>query len=203
MSAPIRSIAALVRELGAAGVALAPDPLDEGTLRYCPRAIGEDLWARLRASKPAVLAVLRGGGDLALIRPGTDAEHVFFERLGIAADLAMPTDIGGPSWLIAAGEAIEAALGRDPSVRVPGDSDPETPRPASSRGVSGSGTTAGDPAGPPISEPFVPVGRRICPFDEDIPPEPIFRCDPDHPDRLRRRASKPSAPALKHRTLSP
>jgi len=191
-------VARLLVALGRAGIELAPHPTDASRLRHRPADLPPDLSALLRIHRAVVLALLAGA-----CTHDTETEYLFCERLGIAAELGMPTDVGTPAWLIVVGEALGPTLRHAPRVRELRGLDPEIPAATPRHGISASSGGHADVTASPTAEPFVPVGRRICPFDEDLAPEPIFRGDRDHPDRLRPRGSKASSSALKHQNPAP
>jgi hypothetical protein len=95
-------VAGLLLALGRAGVDLAPHPTDPERLRHRPADLPEDLRARLRTHRAAVLGLLVNGHDPA----DDDAGYVFGERLGVAEGLGMPTHPGSAAWLVAVGESI-------------------------------------------------------------------------------------------------
>jgi hypothetical protein len=97
--------AELLRCLGAMKVEVARHPKEATILRHRPSVLGPVLQARLRLHRAALLTLLADG-----YRPprGTDADHIFAERLGIADDLGLPTVPGSSAWLIAVGEAMGA-----------------------------------------------------------------------------------------------
>lgn len=98
------TLARLLLDLGIAGVALARHQSDPGRLQHRPAVLPTGLEGRLRDHKPDLLALLAAG-----FTPGDrEAEYIFLERLGIADDLHMPTEVGSPAWLVAVGEALLA-----------------------------------------------------------------------------------------------
>lgn len=95
-------LAAMLVDLGAAGVVLRVSPA--GTLQHRPADLPANLFAGLAAHRLALVAVLQG------FRPaGAEAGYVMEERLGIAEGLGMPVQRGGPAWLVAVGEALQAS----------------------------------------------------------------------------------------------
>ncbi len=102
-------LAALLVDLGRAGIELAPHPTDPARLRHRPADLPPGFAERLRAHRAAVLSLLAsdGGPD-----HDDDAAYVSGERLGIADGLGMPTHPGSAAWLVAAGESIGPAPAR-------------------------------------------------------------------------------------------
>ncbi|MBU6335789.1 MAG: hypothetical protein KGS47_15490 [Chloroflexi bacterium] len=118
--APDLTLAALLVELGAAGVALR---VQAGAL--AARGAG-GFEERLVPRRAALLGVLAG-----YVPAGAEAAYVFGERLGIGAELGMPVHPGAPAWLVAVAEAMQAeardggAQGGMPDVHRPAAA-PET-----------------------------------------------------------------------------
>ena len=98
-----RGLSTLLLELGTAGVELAQHPTDPAKVRHRPASLGFELAAKLRLHAVAVRGVLARGDPQ---DAQGEAGYVFFERLGIADELGMPTHLGAPAWLIAAGESL-------------------------------------------------------------------------------------------------
>lgn len=109
-------LAALLTDLGRAGVELAADG---ERVRFRPRdRVGPDLLARIRWLKPILLALVGDpvrGGELpeagsapAISNAVWEAAYAYYERLGVADAAGLPTHVGSPAWLIAMAAAIEA-----------------------------------------------------------------------------------------------
>ncbi len=100
----------LLLALGVAGVELAPHPTAHDWLRFkCPGGpdrLAPDLLEGLRRHRGAILGLLADGYHP---EPGSEAEYVLGERLGIADDCNRPTHPGTPAWLIAVGESMGTA----------------------------------------------------------------------------------------------
>lgn len=101
----ISNLSGLLHNLGRMGVEVARHPTEATILRHRPSVLGPVLQARLRLHRAALLALLADG-----YHPlgGTDSDHIFAERLGIADDLGLSTLPGSSAWLLAVGEAMEA-----------------------------------------------------------------------------------------------
>ncbi len=112
MNAHPHELAPLMLDLGSAGVELSPHPASEDLIRHRPAVLPPDLGDRIVASKPALLRLLREGIHP---EPGSDAEYVLLERLGVADDLRMPTHVGSPGWLISVAESMESVAVRQRS----------------------------------------------------------------------------------------
>jgi len=92
-------LAPLLLALGRARIELAAHG---ERLRHRPADLPHDLSEALRRHRGAVLGLLVNGyasGD-------GDAGYVFWERLGMADELGMPTHAGSAAWLVAAGESM-------------------------------------------------------------------------------------------------
>lgn len=123
----------LVASLGRAGIGLDRHPDDPTILRFRPTGIDAALVDRIRGSKAALLRLLVEGVP---IEPGSEAEAVVGERLGVADELGMPTTPGAPAWSIAVAEAMRCDSA---TLRV------ESPHDAAGR--TGEGDRAGRPDG--------------------------------------------------------
>lgn len=95
-------LAALMLDLGCAGIELAPHPTDTARLRHRPSDLPSDLLARLRRHKREMVPFLVSG----FTPERGEASYVFDERLGVADELGMPVHIGSSAWLIAVGESL-------------------------------------------------------------------------------------------------
>ena len=95
-------LAALLLDLGRAGVELAAHPTDPARLRHRPTVLPTTLSARLRLHRGAVLRLLLGGHTPA----DEEAGYVLHERLGVADGLGIPTHTGSAAWLVAIGGSI-------------------------------------------------------------------------------------------------
>ena len=105
MNLPPRSLGALLVDVGVAGVELSSHPSAPDRIRHKPPELPSHFAARISFYKPDVLRLLQSG----FMPADAEAAYVLGERLGIAADLGMSTAPGSPGWLVAVGEAIEAA----------------------------------------------------------------------------------------------
>ena len=105
MSLLPRSFGALLVEVGAAGVEVASHPSAPDRLRHRPQELPSHVAVRLAHYKPDLLRLLRVG----FAPPDPESAYVLGERLGVAQELGMSTEPGSPGWLVAVGEAIDAA----------------------------------------------------------------------------------------------
>ncbi len=109
MNTHAHELAPLLLALGRSGIELAAHG---DRLRHRPADLPEDLRARLRIHRGAVVGLLVNGHAHA----DDDAAYVLGERLGVADGLGMPTHPGSAAWLVAVGESMDscchAATGR-------------------------------------------------------------------------------------------
>jgi len=92
-------LAPLLLALGRSRIELA---VQGDRLRHRPADLPPDLSEALRRHRGAILGLLVNG-----YAPGDgDAGYVFWERLGVADELGMPTHAGSAAWLIAVGESM-------------------------------------------------------------------------------------------------
>lgn len=102
---PSRELAALLLNLGQAGIELGLHPTDCTRIGHRPAVLPADLSARLLTHKTAVLVLLANARADGCPEA---TEYVASERLGVADELELATHPGSPAWLIAMGESLAA-----------------------------------------------------------------------------------------------
>lgn len=102
MTCPCHGLSLLLVALGVTGAELARHPTEVRWLRYRPRSLEPKLLLQLRSFRSDVWELLAEG----YVAGGTEAAHVFHERLGIADELGLRTSPGSPAWLVAVGESL-------------------------------------------------------------------------------------------------
>lgn len=117
-----RHRALLLIALGTAGVELAAHPIDSKRLRHRPATLPTDLVGSVLDHRDAILDLLNDGYSPTI----SEAVNVYFERLGIADDLGMPTHPGSPAWLIAVGESLTVSSANAGTVDLAGASNQNT-----------------------------------------------------------------------------
>lgn len=98
-------LAALILDLGAAGVTLRTDG---NSVLHKPRVLPPGWTDGLAQHVTVIVALLNDWQP-----DGEDEHYLFEERLGIAADQCMPTGTGGPAWLTAVGEVLASRRSRN------------------------------------------------------------------------------------------